>query len=403
MKFAIIFLVFMLLFSIVSANVFDITLTSPITYQTAIVIAIALALVAIGFIVARVFMIQAWEAWLRQEFTTIIFSGVLLVLFIGFNGVIETSANQLSKDILSSTITSATAAGQKVNVTYWKFNSNNGRWYQDSSPWDANTCTSPCYIYIARAFLGSTYEKYMNLLLKKEATVGLSGGGHDVYTVGKYSGLAPFYADSLLYESLGMGGGLDIRLLTFVFSFRFSYPGFAGRAIFNNTLEMVVNIMLKALGSLKFQEMVLVVFQNLGGILFAAGIIFRVPWFTRKLGGLLVACAIGIYLIYPLVYVMGWYVVDRSTIDLTITINPPDTSATDIFNPSGSTNNLANMLFTNYDPNNPQIGLLDIAGRVYIPTLMIPVLAIFVTIGFIRHFSPMIGGDTEIAGLTHMI
>ena len=393
-KIAIIFLVFTLLFSLVSAtNVFDITLTSPITYQTAIVIAIALVLVAMGFIVARVFMIQAWEAWLRQEFTTIIFSGVLLVLFIGFNGVIETSANQLSMDILSSTITSATAAGKTVNVTYWKFNSNNGRWYQDSSPWNANTCESPCYFYIARAFLGSTYEKYVKMIVRDSPSGGLLPS--------KYKGLAPFYADSLLYESVGLGAGVDIRIATFTLAFRFSYPGFAGRAIFNNTLEMVVNLMLKALGSLKAQEMVLFTFQNLGGILFAAGIIFRVPWFTRKLGGLLVACAIGIYLIYPLVYVMGWYVVDRSTIDLDITINPPDTSVADFFSPQGSTENLANILFTDYTTN--KIGLLDIVGRVYIPTLMIPVLAIFVTIGFIRHFSPMIGGDTEIAGLTHMI
>ena len=377
----------------VYAGPFDIT--SPVMYQTGAVLAIAFALLAIAFIVARVFMIQSWEVWVRQEWMVIIFSAILLVLFVSFASVMESTSKGFAKDVLQTTATEATQAGQRVDILYWTYDSTRGRWNQQTSQqWTANSCTEPCHFYIARAVLGSTYEKYATMLANKPNP-----------SSNTWNGLAPHYADSLLYESFGMGGGLSVRLVVITLAFRFSIPTFAGRAILNNAYETVINVLLQTLGSLKVQEMVLLTFQNLSGILFAAGLVLRIPWFTRKLGGLLVACAIGIYCIYPIVYVLGWYTVDRTTIQLDTSTSAPNPSLTDIASPAGSIERSADVLFTKYpiEGDAGSIGLLDIASRTYIPALMIPTLAIFVTIGFIRHFSPMIGGDTEIAGLTKLI
>ena len=38
-----------------------------------------------------------------------------------------------------------------------------------------------------------------------------------------------------------------------------------------------------------------------------------------------------------------------------------------------------------------------------VPALVIPLISILVTIAFIKGLSPLLGGDVEIAGLTHLI
>ena len=378
----------LLLIPISFAGPFEIT--DQVMQQAGIILAIAFALLAVAMLVSRAFNLQQWEAWVRQEWVEIILSAILLILISAFASVIDASSSTLANEALQTKI----ASGDRVDLAYWGFNNTNGRWYISNTQ---ILCTSPCHFYIARALVGSTYEKYIEMLAKKVSNKVISGITYPAF----WEGLAPYYGESLLYESFGMGGGVSVRLIAWTLSFRFSMPPFAGRAMLNNSLEMTINVMLQALGSLKFQEMALLVFQNLAGILFAAGILLRILWFTRRLGGLLIACAIGIYCIYPLIYVLGWYTVDSSTIELSTATQQPDMSVSDIYSAPGAVEKASDQLFTDY--NTGQIGIFDIVARAYIITLVIPVLAIFATIGFIRHFSPMIGGDTEIAGLTKLI
>jgi hypothetical protein len=44
-----------------------------------------------------------------------------------------------------------------------------------------------------------------------------------------------------------------------------------------------------------------------------------------------------------------------------------------------------------------------VTGRLMVPALFIPVIVIIVTVSFIKGLSPLLGGDVEIAGLTHLI
>jgi Na+-transporting methylmalonyl-CoA/oxaloacetate decarboxylase beta subunit len=187
--------------------------------------------------------------------------------------------------------------------------------------------------------------------------------------------------------------------------------------VFNNSLELVISILLKALLSVKTQEFLLFYLSYLPIPFFAAGILFRVPWFTRKLGGLLIALALGVYIILPLIYTLGWYTIDKTSVTVTVVpisansglFNTPDVGSLTPFQTPDTS-----VLFTSYACveqatygcaryTENSVGLLDVAGRTFVATLAIPLIAIFATIGFVRQFSPMIGGDAEIAGLTRMI
>ena len=160
----------------------------------------------------------------------------------------------------------------------------------------------------------------------------------------------------------------------------------------------------------KPQEVGLVYATSLAGLLFIIGIVTRSVWFLRKFGGLLIAIGIGLYIILPLIYVLSWYTIDKSTAtysDLEIDLPKADANLKDAIGSiavSGFEPNI-DSLFTQYNDEGKtiKIGILDALGRAYLSNIVIPLLALFTTIGFVRQFSPMIGGDVEIAGLTRII
>jgi len=344
------------------------------------------SLLAIGFMVSRVFGITAFEAWIRDEYAELMFTAVLLVMFSVLATMVETIADQLANDTL---FVSASAGSQN---TYWAYNQDTGRW----SP-GTKACAQPCQFYIARAFLGSLYETYYKQIM----------------SVGR------FYSESKMWESFVPGSEAD--QIFGMIDLEFSIPLYAQRAVFNNSLELVIDVLLKALLSVKTQEFLLFYLSYLPVPFFAAGILFRIPWFTRKLGGLLIAIALGVYIILPLIYTLGWYTIDKTSVTVTVTplvgtwtplgipMNVPDVGSLTPFQTPDTS-----VLFTSYTCveqasygcaryTENSVGLLDIAARTFVATLAIPLIAIFTTIGFVRQFSPMIGGDAEIAGLTRLI
>lgn len=355
----------------------------------AITMIIAFVLLSIIFMFSRLLGIHTMEAWVRDEIGNVIFSAVIVLLFVTFAGVIESAANSMASDMLAST----QADGK---VRYWTYNGASGRWGEET---EFKSCPSPCQFYLARGFLGATYEQYGKMVRSNAESL----------------------AGSLTMESAAVGTSVTIQLWSFwKLNIAFGLPLYAGRAIFNNTLSVVVEEMLKITTALKAQEIALAYAAGLASVFFIIGIITRILWFLRKFGGLLVALSIGLYVILPLVYVLGWYTIDRSTValgeDLVLLNGVPQcsgddestctgTSISDLGDIGGVSDETVRSLFTQFDDNNKvkSIGLLDALGRAYLPAIIIPMLAIFVTIGFVRHFSPMLGGDTEIAGLTRII
>jgi len=344
-----------------------------------IVLIIVALLLGIAFMISRVFAMQQLEAWTKEEFINLLLSAAILVLFTAFAGIADSIASSLASDILYST----TADG---SIQYWSYISDTGRWNLIST--SRPECPYPCHIYLARGFLGALYEKYGPVI---EST-------------------SKIFFVSKLFQSATFGMNIDITLWIAKTNFGFGWPSHAELIIYNNILSTVITEYLKIITALKMQEVALVYLTSLAGLLFIIGIVTRSVWFLRKFGGLLVAAGVGLYLIFPMIYVLGWYTIDRST----VTFNEP---ALNLPDPSVSTDDVISsisgggfeadldMLFTSYDSDGrvTRLGLLDALGRAYLSNIVLPILAVFTTIGFIRQFSPMIGGDTEIAGLTRII
>ncbi len=178
-------------------------------------------------------------------------------------------------------------------------------------------------------------------------------------------------------------------------------------------------------------------------IFLTMGLILRTLFFTRKLGGLLIAIAIGIYTIYPFMYIIledsysfdPWYdqygitgsvdclcngkwpvasydekihcpvrwcsatfvetVLWGKAVAFDIGVEPPTDLSIGGLVGYGTTGNPhpADFLFP----------LCQKLGELMVPALVIPLISILVTIAFIKGLSPLLGGDVEIAGLTHLI
>jgi len=345
-----------------------------------IVLMIVGLLLGIAFMVSRVFAMPQLEAWTKEEFVNLLLSVAILVLFTGFAGVVESLSNSMASDILSST----TEAG---NINYWQYKPTEGRWNLINIPQGQKPdCQYPCHIYIARGFLGSLYEKYGESL----------------------KSIAQYYFLSVFEMTKNVGSGFDITWGNFKFELAFGHPLHADLTIFNNILSTVIGEYLKIITAIKMQEIALVYLTSLAGMFFILGLISRSVWFLRKFGGLLVAAGIGLYAIFPMIYVLGWYTIDRSAVSFTLYLpdfNPVNLGAGLTGDVMGEGLGDIGLLFTTYNDKGVPItmGLLDALGRAYLAIIVLPLLAIFTTIGFIRHFSPMIGGDVEIAGLTRII
>ena len=340
---------------------------------TGAALAIAALLLAITYMLSKLFALPEWEAFAKSEFGQLIFSAFLFVMFVLISGIIEEGTHSLASDILTKTV----AVGE--NVTYWSYNSQAGTWSETNN----YRCEYPCHIYLARGFLGTTYESYKNT----------------------FKEVSRAYVISKLYESLSIGNTAEIVLFS-KFDIAYSVPVYAGRAIYDNSLEVTIKDLSRAMAIIKAQEVALVYATNLAFAFFIGGLVLRVLWFTRKFGGLLIALAIGIYVFLPFIYVLGWYTVDKTGI--VFDLQDPDSQMVSNAGQLGDTflgETDVSALFTAYDTEGREtkMGLLDVTGRAYIAAIFIPALAILSVIGFVRHFSPMIGGDPEIAGLSKLI
>ena len=336
-----------------------------------IVLSISFGILGIGFMLSKVFGVPAWESLVREEFGNLIFTVFLLFLVLGLLATIEQLTSSIADEMIST-------AGGEV----WSYNQNTGRWISGNS-----VCTFPCQFYLARAFLGKLYEDYA----KSAKEVG------KYYAVSYYEESTSVSTDFVMQVERQDEKGSNV-LGGIVLSF--GWPRWAYKAIYNRTIARILDLILGAMQSIKIQEFILLYLQHLSPMLIFLGLIVRNIPQLRPLGGLLFSLGLGIYVFLPMVYVLGWYVVKSVKMDLEI-------SGGLGFGNMYSYHELEpdpDMFFTKWtDGSVEKYGLLDLTSRIYIPKLLIPIIAIFTTIGFVRHFSPMIGGDPEIAGLSRLI
>ncbi|MEW6329138.1 MAG: hypothetical protein AB1468_03405 [Candidatus Micrarchaeota archaeon] len=374
------------------------------TWQSAggLVIIIAVFALISAWMVARAFQLRDLETLLKNEIYQAFVSAILFGAFVVFVPLLESVSQEFGAKVLGSQAgwSASNATGTWVitpNASAYTYRYREtgsgagkaaGRWEEIQG--GTIDCAYPCHFYLARAFLGRTYEQ-----IAKQARASVK-----------------MYAELVFIETVHYGGYINI--LGVPFSLRFDIAPFAGYGVLYEQIGTAVDFMAKAMLSVKFQEQALLYIQNgVFPIFLVAGLILRTLWFTRKLGGLLLAIALGVYSIFPLLYVLGWYTIDVIPVmpQLSTTLIPSGTPQpkdlilfTHDLTPDSS--KFSHVLFTQYDPVTgmpDSVGVLDTTAMLMLPALALPLLNIFITLAFIKALSPALGGDVEIAGLTRLL
>lgn len=225
-------------------------------------------------------------------------------------------------------------------------------------------------------------------------------------------------------------------------AFGIAFNPYAGVSMFGDALGTLFTALFAWISSFIAQEFFLGMIQtSLFPVLLALGVILRSFFFTRRLGGLLMAIAIGLYTVYPLMYILMADQFVISEADIWYDRWSPAFCICDTSKPwwyaakaaEGSLNydftqgevcpvrfcslSLPLMITLGVAPD--MIGLtgvtpdgvetawlftaIHLIGRMIVPGIFIPIVSALVTISFIKTLSPLLGGDVEIAGLTHLI
>jgi hypothetical protein len=144
-------------------------------------------------------------------------------------------------------------------------------------------------------------------------------------------------------------------------------------------------------------------------IFFVSGIILRTFTPTRRLGGLLIAIAIGVYLIFPMLTILVSLIAPNTTFELedfeklfvsekTGTSYPFPISLFVLFkNISGTGLNLPSYFAVNL------FKVFEKAAILFVWVFVQQLIVIYATVISIREISQFLGGDIEIAGLTKLL
>ena len=259
----------------------------------------------------------------------------------------------------------------------------------------------------------------------------------------------------------GLSGGFSI--LGYDFLPTFSVNPFAFMTMNADFYSILFDLAIKNMMLVKAQQ---IFFEYFGMVVFplmlSMGLVLRIFYFTRKLGGLLIALSLAFYYVFPLAYTLcdailfgmmgGWTQANRNTLGLTYdgsgsggaipfldvaftmpdakkedplfsqsiaydicgTASPADSSAQEGYLSSfrNNWNSLSGMgwfskSFGNYGtivgngfaPDGP-IGSLS---SLFMFTLIAPFLGLMVSLAFFKVLSPLIGGDVEISLLSRLI
>ncbi len=212
----------------------------------------------------------------------------------------------------------------------------------------------------------------------------------------------------------------------------FNFAPFAGLGVISDSLSATFDILIKIMMLVKAQQYVLEMVQvALFPSFLFIGILCRTFFFTRKLGGLMIAMALGLYFVFPLSYVFAKDVAYATCLDAAgnydyfkpcvgnwlFRVKQADIEAMGemVFKPGTATGGEIQLQpyqggfvssvfdWLNGEKLMDQGGIFDRVGRLLVFTTFIPFISLVVTISFIKVLSPLLGGDVEIAGLTRLI
>ncbi|MCX6777606.1 MAG: hypothetical protein NT157_01855 [Candidatus Micrarchaeota archaeon] len=200
-----------------------------------------------------------------------------------------------------------------------------------------------------------------------------------------------------------------------------------GLSIAGESMSTAFDILVKMMLIVTVQQALLELIRDaLFPALLVMGIIFRTFFFTRKLGGLLIAMAIGLYLVYPITFILMHNLMKAGTGEYVINVDAEEfvreTGLAYPDDPVGLWDKIttgqitaANLLeiprhlggivgrFFNENWLIGERGYLDKTAKWMMYGTFVPFITLMATVAFVRNLSPILGGDVEIAGLTRII
>ena len=245
-----------------------------------VAVLISIAIAAIGLMVAYVLQDEKLKAWVKNELLQAFYSVCILAVLISivvFAEGIATSVSSLdpqSQFVCKDANPGGLDAGNDCTSSA-----------QCISNWcDAGKCYEhpPCHIALAQNYLNVMFDNayYME---RELLLVGTWVTFWSNFSVG-FGALFETWGTVSIAPAAGLSGPAESIATAF---------------------EMI----LKGMIGLRVQEVLLsYIYQLLFPILLVAGVVFRMFFFTRKLGGLLMAIAISLYFIFPITYVIGGFV-----------------------------------------------------------------------------------------------
>jgi len=236
---------------------------------------IGIAICTLSWFYASFMQDDKLKAWVKSEiiqlgYTALILMGILMI--VNSLGIICASLPTYNTLGDSPTINGVENIGLKWSAYV------NARCYpSDSGSPLTQGKERPCHIIIA--------EDYLNILAK-------STEGQALSIVRINAILYPLSTAGFGFKGIpAPGGALSVSPL-------------AGLTPVVETLSFVFDVLMKNLMITRAQQFI-IDFMHLAFFPFflAAGIFFRSMYFTRRLGGLLIALAIGFYIVFPMMYV----------------------------------------------------------------------------------------------------
>jgi len=233
---------------------------------------IAVLLLAMVGIIGIVYMIGSLisndgvKAWAKIELFEVMYSAVLFLLIFSFIPVFDGVVQSAAYGMYPNTDSSGAASIKEICLT--------------GATVSASYEGLPCHLRLSKYYLSSLFDEITEYNFQI----------YNWYTVTSF--ISDMYMTmEAIWESRAYLNYNPLR-------------GFVhmGNTIKQHAFEFGVRIAIIA----KFQEIMLHLINDaLFPMLLAGGIMFRSFYFTRKLGGLLMALAIGLYFIFPLSYIFA--------------------------------------------------------------------------------------------------
>jgi len=254
---------------------------------------------------------------------------------------------------------------------------------------------------------------------------------------------------------LSIGSSIVIKFLA-----GFSFNPFAGLELAAEFFSTLFDLAIKTMFLIRAQQFVLdFLWYPLFPVMISMGLVLRILYFTRRLGGLLIALGLALYIVFPMFYVLSnailWGFMDHpatgtwehfgNTYNESMSLPTANSTpilpqqringAKDVFSTAPSNIDLCNA--STSDENNAMISAMESVrgnwtqlegGKWYsqtvnfftgnafsttgpisnlallmIFTLFIPFLALMTTLATFKVLSPLIGGDVEISLLSRLI